>query len=283
MAKKIDIVLVYYNKSNQLVETLKIFQERNHDDVRFYLIDNGSTKREGERAKDILTSEIKHFKYIKREDTGRDAGGFWHYILNLYKQNDIDMVLFGHIEFHQRGMHPINVSERNDTKDLPFYPDYHGLDGVSLYKCRDWLGKHCDDCIGFGGRRFRENIDFDPRWKTYWNERWHNLKLEWYDFFSGACFCVHSDMIKHYIEIGKPNSNDISNQYFPWMWERMWGTIPAYAGGKLIHYNDWSWNRIEEYHPRPEVQLNYNTYPISEFAMSISRFHNEDLSVTKIL
>jgi len=104
--------------------------------------------------------------------------------------------------------------------------------------------------------------------------------LEWYDFFSGACFCVHSSMLDHYIRIGKPNEKDLEH-LFPWMWERMWGTIPLYLGGRLIHYKDWRWNRIEEYHPRPHKRDMPHSCKLKKFSRSFSRLHFEDLSVVK--
>lgn len=281
MSKEIHVVIVYHNKSKDLSETLDLFKERKQNDVRFYLIDNGSTEEEALRAKEILDSKVSQFEYIQRENKNREAGGYWYYILNIYNPSNAEVVLFCQDEFHQRGKRPSNVPRSCDMSWRPFYPDYYGRDGISLYKSRAWLEKYQKDSIGFGGRRFRENIDFDHRWSDYWNNRWEKLGLEWYDFFSGACFCVHSSMLDHYIQITKPNEEDLEHQYFPWMWERMWGTIPLYLGGSLIHYKDWRRNRIEEYHPRPHKQDVPPSFKPKEFARSFSRLHFEDLSVVK--
>ncbi len=281
MSKEIHVVIVYHNKSKDLPETLDIFKERRQNDVRFYLIDNGSTKEEALTAQRVLASKVSQFEYVKRENKNREAGGYWHYILNIRNESNAEVILFCQDEFHQRGKRPSNVSRSHDTLWRPYYPNYYGPDGISLYKCRSWLEEYPNDSVGFGGRRFRENIDFDPRWRDYWNNRWEKLGLEWYDFSSGACFCIHSSMLDHYMRISKPNKKDLDHPYFPWMWERMWGTIPLYLGGRLIHYKDWRWNRIEEYHPRPHKQDVLSSFKRKKSSRSFSYLHFEDLSVVK--
>lgn len=245
---KADVVIVHWNAPLHLARTLLAFKERLESSVTFFLIDQSSNAYNLLLARFVLKRLTVNSLIIQRKNTNREAGGYWHYIEQFGAQSDI--VVFTQEEIHQRGMRPKNVPRHNYTAGQPYYTEYYGINGISLRECYQWIRNNPYDQIGFGGRRYRAGIDYDKRFTTpYWIQRWEPLKLDWYDFFSGACFCVGPRIISSYLTLGRPTEADLTQRHFAWMWERMWGTIPLAVGGRLIHYKSKESNRIEEYSP----------------------------------
>jgi hypothetical protein len=246
---KAHVVIVHWNSPWHLARTLRVFKERTSPDVSFFLIDQSSKTHNLLLATCVLKALTARSFVIQRENRNREGGGYWHYIDRIYDGSP-DVIVFTQEEFHQRGMRPKGVPRQNDTDECPYYPDYYGDEGVSLARCAEWLGVHPRDEIGFGGRRCRIDVDYDERFATpYWRQRWAHLDLAWFDFFSGACFCVGPEAISSLRSLAQPTRDDLNNPQFAWMWERMWGTVPAAAGGSLVHYETWENDRVEEFSP----------------------------------
>lgn len=244
---KIHVVVVHWNSPLKLVRTLLVFAERKHDCVEFYLIDNMSRSWNFLMAVAILKLLTARSCVIQRANVNREAGGYWHYINHCYDKS-VDLVVFTQDELHQRGMRPKGVPKANDSARQPYYPEKYGVGGVSLLRCERWISENPLDEIGFGGRRCRFDVDYDQRFANeYWKARWQHLDLAWYDFFSGACFCVGREGVEAFRRLAEPTEADLANRQFAWMWERMWGTVLLAAGGKLVHYETQETDRVEEH------------------------------------
>jgi hypothetical protein len=246
---KAHIVVVHHNAALKLVRTYRAFRDRLDPDVTFVLIDQSSGRRSFLLASLITKWMTARSMVIQRPNEHREAGGYWHYINHVYDGTP-DIIVFTQDELHQRGMRPKGVPKGHDTASRPFYPERYGSGGISLHKCLGLLSRNPLDTIGFGGRRCRNDVDFDPRFTTpHWRARWRHLDLAWYDFFSGACFCVGPRGMAAYRDLAEPTSEDLADPHFAWMWERMWGTVPAAAGGRLVHYETGTSDQVEEYSP----------------------------------
>ena len=189
--------------------------------------------------KAIVESKCENYEIIQRENLNREAGAFWFYINNIFSKLDFNdrpsSILFTQEEIHQFPMAP---KGRKSDSDNPFYPHSYPKGSVSLKRVCDYLEKNRLDQVGFGGRIEREYKRYDSRWRFgYWQKRWSELNIDSFIFFSGACFAVSVDLLIEYSERVKPTKKDLENPNFPWVWERMWGTVPYLLGGRLVHYD----------------------------------------------
>mgnify|MGYP006282099799 FL=1 len=238
----IHIVVCHHNNPNKLKETISTFSDIQSSYTTTYLIDNRSRHEDLKSAVSVFDLAGIPYELIRRENQNREAGAYWHYILSEFPKFDEisrpDVVLFTQEELHQFPMAP---KGRESSAENPFYPHHYGPGGIELQRIAEYLIENHKDQVGFGGRIECSHRYFDRRWRFgYWRERWKALKFSHYRFFSGACFAVHQSMLEIYRELAEPSATDFNDPYFPWMWERMWGTIPYVAGGRLVHYKDFS-------------------------------------------
>lgn len=274
MKHRWSVVFVHHNNPSALVKSCLVFKERQYDGVRFFLIDNGSGLVRFLAASLIIKKLVRSAAIFRRQNKNREAGGYWYFIDELYDGES--MVLFSQDELHQRGMRPKGVGQRFDTKALPYYPEYYGRGGLSLAECGEWLSSAPLDSIGFGGRRCRQSVHSDGRFTTdHWKERWAGMNLDYYDFFSGACFAVAPSGVRNFRKYGQPTKTDLEDPAFAWMWERMWGTIPLFAGGDLVHYGTKDKSRVDALHDR-----DHNDW--DEFTFTKPRYYGSRLGVRKL-
>jgi hypothetical protein len=242
-----SVVLVHHNNPTALIRSCLAIRERGMPQVHFHLVDNESASKSFLLAVLFLKALTAKASFFRRPNINREAGGYWYFIDQIY--DDSALVFFSQDELHQRGMRPKGVNKRFDTAELPYYTEHYGWGGVCLADCARWLRKAPLDQIGFGGRRCRHSTSSDKRFNSeHWTSRWKHLRLGYYDFFSGACFAMGPEGIKILRKYGQPSEDDLTDPFFPWMWERMWGTIPLFAGGELVHYASKEKWRIDALH-----------------------------------
>lgn len=264
---------MHYNNPIALIKSCLAIKERQQSSVKFFLIDNESRLANFLFAIIILKLLVCNVSFLRRQNKNREAGGYWYFINEVYEGDS--MVLFSQDELHQKGMRPKGVKSRFDTDTFPYYPEYYGCSGISLAECGEWLSRAPLDAIGFGGRRCRQSVDSDTRFNTnHWKQRWSRMNLNYYDFFSGACFAVSPKSIENYKKYGEPSASDLGNLAFAWMWERMWGTIPLFAGGELVHYGTKDRWRIDALHDQDNPDWD-------EFTFTKPRYLGSRLEVTR--
>ena len=100
-----DFVVAHWNNPKALKSTLSYLCVGPNLDFRIVLIDNGSKP-------ELLEEAIKHIKktgfnylLMQRDNTNREAGAYWHYILNNHG-NYADIILFTQEELHQKVWFP---------------------------------------------------------------------------------------------------------------------------------------------------------------------------------
>lgn len=242
-SRKIDIVICHWNNPESLKFTIKNFRQRHEDWVHFFVIDNSSEVENYKLADEILKNNTRNGNLIRRQNSNKEAGAYWHYLNKNFVTESPGVVLFTQEELHQ---YPMVPKGRISREESPFYPDQYGIDGICLDRIYKYLMKNEKDQIGFGRHIVKEKLYLDKRWRFgHWNKRWKSLRLPEYKFFSGACFAINSKMANIIIEQVKPTEEDLANEYFAWMWERMWGTIPYINGGELVHYSDFKRDIME--------------------------------------
>lgn len=236
---KIEIVIAHHNQPEKLEDTLELIKDRASPDFRYIIIDNGSEKTKINRLNNFLDKGGFSYQLIRRKNCNREAGAYWYYLNNLFVYSPDKIVLFTQEELHTFPMSPKGRNALEDGK--PFYPHEYRSEDIDLLKCWEYLTTHAYDQIGFGGRLEEEDIKYSARWRYgYWQKRFRELGISNFEFFSGACFAMHAIGIRDLIANYAPSPEDYENEYFPWVWERLWGSSISHGSGALVHYGSYS-------------------------------------------
>lgn len=288
---KFDFVVAHWNNPNALKKTLSYLCVDRDLDFRIVLVDNGSEPY-------LLEESIRHiesagFNYLlmQRSNTNREAGAYWHYILNL-PENYADIILFTQEELHQKGMVPKNLKTEKiydlvnnrfrfrlgfikevikHIINIPkvyeygyFYKDDYSVNKLNIIRIADYLSKNPSNQVGLGGRKCFFCASEDKRFNHgHWGAYLAKHQIKNYDFFSGACFAISSNMCSLVKDNFTPSESDFKDPVFAWFWERMWGVCIRKLGGQLVHYRDFSSDVYESFSSRNKINPEYSIRSVS--------------------
>lgn len=232
------VVIAHHNRPISLIGTLLRFSYLSRTRAEFVIIDNGS--RRFYRAAAVFVGRLltRHFKVILRENRGREAGAYWHYLRLTAEPSPV--VLFIQDQIHRRGLTPSNVGRRNmsfNTREMPFYPGVLRFGSLDIIRVEKLLSINPNGLVGFGGKRCAHGVEADSRFLAPpFSCSTRALRLAYFDFFSGACFAV-TDIGFNFLKAHEETGVQESETFYPHYWERLWGSLFVKAGFELVDYH----------------------------------------------
>lgn len=238
------VVIAHHNKPFSVINTLLRFSLLSRMAAQFVIIDNGSSSANVSILKVLGPLLVARIRIERRENLDREAGAYWHYIQNTFRPSRVTVFLQD--QAHRRGMIPSNVPKwfsPYNSRFAPYYPGRLRVGELDLVRVEKLLSFYPEGLLGFGGKRCAQGIDSDLRFKTSeMIEAMNQLSLDFFDFFSGACFAVSRAgfaFIKQFENLSEYGKGEPHYAHF---WERLWGSIFSTNGLELIDFHSGSTN-----------------------------------------
>lgn len=242
MEKEIRLVVIaFHNRPFALLLTLTRFSFYSRLTSTFWLMDNGSSIANRWLATLVMSSLVGSFKTVRRNNSGREAGAYWAAIQKIAQHRiPVKAIVFTQDKIHRRGVLPQNVvglfSPINNRR-FPYYPAQIRMSGICFSRLQKIWQLFPGAQIGFGGKRCAHGLRADARFvSNQWEQVVSEMDLEFFDYFSGACFAVDKEGLDLLSSLS-PHLELESTEHFAHLWERLWGSVFSSKGFELVDYS----------------------------------------------